>query len=101
MLRLTQRGKTNIRRGLRRSWQPGGAHDLRFRHKEPDADTLRWRAYQDRKGSLFAEVRMGGEVFTLRHSTAHARRLDIFNHGHKIAVCRSGLALSVITGFLT
>lgn len=40
------------RQGLLRSWQPGGAHDLRFRHKEPDAETLRRRAADDRRGQV-------------------------------------------------
>ena len=84
------------RQGLLRSWQPGGSHDLRFRHKPVDADTLRKREQFDRKGSHAFRVVIGGREFEVYHSTAHAQRYDIFRAGYKLATRRLGLVLETI-----
>lgn len=69
---------------------------MRFRHKEPDYETMKYRVYHDRKGEVFAEVRMDGETFVLRYSTSHAKRLDVFLGGRKVVTCRPGLVFAEI-----
>jgi len=101
MLKLSRKGIENIRRGLKRSWQPGGTHYAHFKRKEIDADTMRKRAQWDRKGALACTVTMSsGAAFEVRYSTSHALRLDIFHAGRKVATCREGLALGAIWNFL-
>ena len=62
---------------------------------------MKYRAYQDRKGTLFAEVRMNGETFALRYSTAHAKRIDVFWNGRKAVTTRLGMVFSEISTLLT
>ena len=84
--RLTPAGRARILRGLRRSWLPGGAHDLRFHHRPVDADTLRRRAADDRRGSVVLAGHLnsaaGAVPFSLRWSTAgRSDQLDLFVDG--------------------
>jgi hypothetical protein len=96
--RLTPRARENIRRGLRNSWQPGGAHHARFRCGEPDADTARRRALDDRRGTLYAEVRTpDGQRWGLRWSVCgRTDQLDVMHAGRIAATMRPGLALEWI-----
>ena len=96
-MRLTPRGKINIVRGLRRSWEPGGSHDLRFRSGEPDADTLRQRAAHDRRGRCVLAGRCGRLGFAVCHSTAgRTDQYDIFLDGQLVTTIRSGLVLETL-----
>lgn len=86
--RLSLRSRANIIRGLHRSWEPGGAHDLRFRHKEIDADTQRLRTLWDRKGSHYASIKMNGREFQCYWSTlGRSDQVDIFCENRKMTTC--------------
>ena len=81
--RLTPAGRARILRGLARSWQPGGSHDARFHHATVDADTLRKRAFADRRGGVVMAGHLnaahGALPFSLRWSTAgRTDQLDLF-----------------------
>ena len=96
MLRLTPAGLRNIKRGLHRSWEPGGAHDRRFRHNPVDADTLRQRALHDLKGRHAFTIKRNGRTVEVYHSVHHVRRLDLYEAGRFLVTLRPGLVLPEI-----
>lgn len=57
---------------MKRSWSDGGAHRERVRNQVIDADTVRRRELEDRKGVAIGVF--GG--YTVRHST---RRTDAYD----------------------
>ena len=92
--RLTPAGRQRILRGLARSWQPGGAHDLRFHHAPVDADTLRKRALHDRKGSHYATISTNGFVFELFWSASgRVDQVDVFIGGKHMLTARPSICL--------
>ncbi len=103
---LSKKGIENIRRGLIRSWKPGGSHDIRFRRKEIDSDTLRNRALDDRRGTFFAEIKKKMEdrfvTFTLLWSISGRRdQIDIFENGRNLVTIRPNKALEKIDEILS
>ena len=69
--------------------------------QEIDADTMRQRAFYDRRGEFYAEVRKrteaGDVVFTLRWSVCgRCDQLDIFDGATVLATCRPSLVLARI-----
>lgn len=97
MSHLSPKGIQNIKRGLRRSWESGGPHDLRFRHHEVDADTLRSRTRYDRKGTFYADIRTAAGEFKVLWSTAgRTDQLDVFHRGKLLTTCRPNRVLKRI-----
>lgn len=89
------------RQGLLRSWQPGGAHDLRFRQRPVDADTLRARAMHDRKGRIVLagviQTALGPKDCLICHSTAgRTDQFDLIVDGRVEATVRGGLVLEIL-----
>lgn len=92
--RLSRGGLDRIIRGLKRSWQPGGAHRLRQQAREPDADDLRRRALYDRRGTEYATIVMDGNRFVLLWSAAgRTDQVDVFLDGVLLATIRPSAAL--------
>lgn len=103
---LSPKSLANIRRGLGRSWAPGGSHDLRFRHNAVDADTLRRRALEDRRGQLYATLSyptlLGPRYFRLLWSiVGRVDQLDVFDSdGAKVITCRLSAVLNRLSALL-
>ena len=69
--RLSQKARQRIRRGLLRSWQPGGTHRemQRRRGERSDAETERKRSLHDARGRLlFTAVLPDGTGIGVRRS---------------------------------
>lgn len=99
-MRLSQRGIENIRHGLKRSWIDG-AHRLRQQSSDIDADTLRYRALHDRRGSFYAKItkEVAGKTidFLILWSTnGRTDQVDIFENGHLLKTIRPAIALKII-----
>ena len=77
---LSQKARGRIRRGLIRSWQPGGAHrEMQLcRGLRSDADTARKRAQHDAKGRLefFVEYPDGSRFEIRRSLRGRPEQLD-------------------------
>lgn len=76
--------KASIRRALKRSWQPGGAHYERFRNRPVDADTVRKRALWDRKGLLAGWFSAGGKHYQIIHSRRRTDAFDVVLHARTV-----------------
>lgn len=99
-MRLSPQGLANIRRGLIRSWRDG-IHRQKQQQRTPDADTLRNRAFYDRRGTLYADITKATEAgrtcFHLRWSTAGRRdQVDIFEDNRLCKTIRPSAALQWI-----
>lgn len=95
--RLSRKGAFNIRRGLKRSWVDG-THRQRVQHQDIDADTLRRRALDDRRGRHYATITINGLSYPVVWSCrGRSDQVDIFCDGSLIATCRSSLVLQTIT----
>ena len=75
--RISRKGIERIRRGLFRSWKPGGTHRERCQNGEIDADTMRSRALHDRMGKLVASG------IAIYYSTSRTNQFDLFINGEK------------------
>jgi hypothetical protein len=102
--RLTPKGRANIKRGLARSWAEGGTHreKQKARGQNADADTVRARALDDRRGSEYATITMrGGKRFVLLWSVKGRRdQLDIFHAGGIIQSIRPSGVIATLEKFL-
>lgn len=73
--RLSERERQRAKRG----WKKRHAD---MANQEPDADTLRWRALQDRKGELCATFTvLRGDTYTVRHSRRRTDAYDVTGGG--------------------
>lgn len=75
-----------MRKGLIRSWQPGGSHFERFLNRPADADTIRKRTLWDRRGT---EITLPPLV--IRHSLRRTDSYDVLINGK--VVCSGGRVL--------
>ena len=57
--------------------------------REVDADTARWRALKDRKGTQRALVTVGGTGYIVRHSMRRHDSFDVYGSDGKL-VCSGG-----------
>lgn len=82
---LSQKARGRIRRGLIRSWQPGGTHrEMQLRRGlRSDADTARKRAQHDAKGRLefFVEYPDGSRFEIRRSLRGRPEQLDAVDAG--------------------
>lgn len=92
--RLSPRRKAAIVNGLKRSWQPGGTHYEKLKGRPADADTMRRRALEDRKGKPAATLFQGPVWDRVEYNLYHAKRrsdsYDVYV-GTKL-VCTGGRA---------
>lgn len=92
LVRMTSQSRNNyspkriasIKRGLRRSWQPGGSHYKRFRARPVDEDTMRKRHEEERKGATCAGLTIMGSIYTVRHSMRRTDSYDILSDGQLV-----------------
>lgn len=80
-----------MRNGLKRSWEPGGAHHKRFREGPADADTMRKRELWDRKGVRCGSFTTGGVTYQIIHSGRRTDSYDVLGIGSE-PVCSGGRA---------
>jgi hypothetical protein len=103
--RLTPAGRARVLAGLRRSWKPGGAHDLRFHRQQADADTLRSRALYDRRGTVVlaghCNTQAGAVPIAVRYSTAgRSDQLDVFLDNRLLFTASAARAMPELMAFL-
>lgn len=74
-----------MRKRAKRAWPKRHAE---MAEREPDPDTVRWRALQDRKGSVAADFCANQETYTIRHSKRRTDAYDVLQAGN--VVCSGG-----------
>ena len=92
-MHLSKHGIENIKRGLKRSWEPGGSHRTRQESREIDADTDRKRALHDRRGKTLISgmipTELGAKPVSIRWSTSgRTDQLDVIVDGSIAVICR-------------
>jgi hypothetical protein len=83
-MRISRKGIDRIRRGLLRSWQPGGSHRLRQQARRVSPDDQRLRTLHDAKGQLFLSGHspLLGQIAVYRSTNRHDQ-FDVFVGGRK------------------
>jgi hypothetical protein len=99
--RLSPKAKERIRKGLLRSWQPGGTHRTKQESRPIDADTLRSRALDDRRGKQLCllNTRPYGETYTfLWSTTGRTDQVDVFQNGRLLFTAAPKKAFAQLIG---
>lgn len=70
-----------MRKRAKRAWPKRHAE---MAEREPDHDTLRWRALQDRKGKVAGDFCAGQTTYTVFHSTRRTDSYDVKEGGRVV-----------------
>lgn len=102
--RLSPKARERIRKGLLRSWQPGGTHRTKQMSRPIDADTLRSRALDDRRGRHLCAVYppsgnlLPGPFVMIWSTTGRTDQVDVFQNGRLLFTAAPKKAFAHLLG---